>query len=142
MARALGTAVARPLHTGKVAGSIPASPTTDWLTAKILREPKSATEGYVYFIACGGYVKVGYSSVHPKRRLVAMRILNPRPCKIIGVLSGGTRLEGYVHEMMDKVGLRHRNEWFHLNKGSRALLDAIRKRHAEGSLPASTRGAF
>lgn len=34
---ALGTAVARPLHTGKVAGSIPAAPTTSRAAAACLR---------------------------------------------------------------------------------------------------------
>lgn len=97
----------------------------------IFREPKSATEGYVYFIACGRYVKVGYSSVHPKRRLTAMRILNPHPCKIIGMIEGGTNLEALAHRVLAMY--RHRNEWFQLTKGCRALIGALIRRHGEAT---------
>ncbi len=126
--RAVGTEVARSLHTREVTGSIPVPPTNP-LTRPIFPgwEPKSETEGYVYFIACGRYVKAGYSSVHPKRRLVAMRILNPHTCRIIGIISGGTRLERNIHRALSIC--RHRNEWFHLTKSTRALIGVLIERH-------------
>ena len=103
------------------------APSANPLMGLIFERDKSQTEGYVYFIACGRYVKVGYSSVHPRRRLVAMRVLNPSPCRLIGVISGGKILERTVQRSMSIC--KHRNEWFHLTKATRALIGVLIERH-------------
>lgn len=74
------------------------------------------TEGFVYFIECAGYVKVGHS-LAPRRRLHAYRTDNPFDCKFIGILSGGLELEATLHKSFRR--LRHKGEWYRLTKKAR-----------------------
>lgn len=67
------------------------------------------TQGYIYFIRCENFVKIGYSAA-PRRRPKEFATCNPFDCVLIGIMSGGTLLEDELHKRY--AHLRHRNEWF------------------------------
>lgn len=68
------------------------------------------TQGFIYFIACGEFVKIGHSAT-PRRRPKDFATANPYDCTIIGIMPGGTLDEAKLHERF--AHLEHRNEWFH-----------------------------
>lgn len=80
------------------------------------------TEGFVYFIACGPYVKIGYS-YSPLERAASMATNNPYPCALIGLVRGGKIREKEIHGQF--AANRHRNEWFHLTPEVRSAISAL-----------------
>jgi len=69
--------------------------------------------GFVYFLRCGDFVKIGYSA-SPKGRLRALRTSMPFDCEIVGIHSGTKNHEQQLHRIFSH--LRHRNEWFRLDE--------------------------
>lgn len=126
VARAVGTAVARPLHTGKVTGSIPVPPTSDeptilFLTADAAR--RGADRGlvvqsaYIYVIEAIGLdlFKIGMA-VDFRARFSSYRTECPVPCRplIIAAVPKADvqKIESALHaHYQDR---RRKGEWFAL----------------------------
>lgn len=81
------------------------------LQARIERDARARVSGFVYFIACGAYVKIGHSLDHPRNRMRAVATMNPHPCTLIGILEAGRDHERDLHKRF--AASRHVREWFH-----------------------------
>jgi hypothetical protein len=79
----------------------------NWAAARMERAERTKTEGYVYFIACGPFIKIGYSFDHPRRRLDEMLTGNPvqaekRLARLIAYrLGDGVLSEGQVARIIE-----------------------------------------
>jgi len=78
--------------------------------------------GYVYFLQCEAFVKIGYSS-NPKRRLRALEVMCPFPCTLMGMIPGGKLDEARIHA--DMKASHHRGEWFHLTAEVEAAIATL-----------------
>jgi len=85
---------------------------------------RARTMGYIYFVECAGFVKIGHS-MRPKRRVLAMQVSNPLQCRLLGYMRGGTDAEGKIHRNMKRRSLHHRGEWFHLTEDLRAAIEEV-----------------
>lgn len=72
---------------------------------------KQKSEGYVYFVQCDAFVKIGHS-LEPRRRIGHIATNSPHECTLIGMAAGGNRLEKELHAKFAEH--RHRGEWFRL----------------------------
>lgn len=78
-------------------------------------------KGYVYFITCGAWVKIGYSLNGIDKRLQSMRTGNPYPLKLYGYIDNvSIDVEQWLHRRLKKYN--YRGEWFSL--GVLAILEA------------------
>lgn len=84
--------------------------------ARPFRQDKT---GFIYFVECVGYVKIGFTTSVPSR-LGAIQSHNPLDLRLLGFLRGPIQVEGRVQEACEKF--HHRGEWF---RGSEELLEAI-----------------
>lgn len=87
--------------------------------------------GFVYFIECGGRVKIGYST-NPKRRLATIQTSAPFPCTILATLVGTKDDEQRLHAAFG--ALRRTGEWFERSGD----LDGLLREAAKGNLTAAT----
>lgn len=71
----------------------------------------TATIGEVYFIACDGFVKIGYG-FHPRNRMGIMQVGCPHRMELL--LSFPADMEDELHYHQRFAELRHRGEWFRL----------------------------
>lgn len=76
--------------------------------------------GFVYFIQCGRFIKIGYATCVPGRQR-GLQVGNPVPLKVIGVFRAHFTTEGVLHRLLHKQ--RHRGEWFRLTP---AIADLIK----------------
>jgi DNA-binding transcriptional regulator YdaS (Cro superfamily) len=67
--------------------------------------------GFVYFLRCGDFVKIGYSAT-PDIRIRALRTGCPYPVELIGIHPGSLADEKYLHRRFSPV--HHEREWFRL----------------------------
>jgi DNA-binding transcriptional regulator YdaS (Cro superfamily) len=65
--------------------------------------------GFVYFLRCGDFVKIGYSA-NPKRRLRYLQTATPFDFELLGVHPGAKWQEKQLHKIF--ASSRHRHEWF------------------------------
>jgi hypothetical protein len=100
---------------------------SDFIAGKCDRYLNYYMDGLVYFIACGQYVKVGFTSQHVRFRLSAMMTGNPFDMKVIGFSPGGYDLENKFHHRLGRF--HHRHEWFHLNAESRKIIRQLIDKH-------------
>lgn len=68
---------------------------------------------YIYFIASGGFVKIGYTDGSVSRRLLGIQSANPNQVWLMATIEGGPAEEASLH-------LKHldhwvRGEWFKLH---------------------------
>ena len=75
----------------------------------LLPEPES---GYVYFIRCKAFVKIGYATSVPDRKR-ELGIGNPFDLEIIGAFKAHPSTENDLHRLLRRH--RHRGEWFKLS---------------------------
>lgn len=66
---------------------------------------------YVYFIRCGEFVKIGFSST-PNSRRSSIATSSPFAVEIIGLMRGDTQTEKNLHKRFKH--LREKLEWFRL----------------------------
>jgi len=85
---------------------------------------RAKTMGFIYFVECAGFVKIGHS-MKPRRRVLAMQVSNPLQCRLLGYMKGGTNAEGKIHRRMKGHNLHHRGEWFHLTDELRTAITEI-----------------
>tara|TARA_R110002020_G_scaffold412833_2_gene622387 strand:+ start:303 stop:899 length:597 start_codon:yes stop_codon:yes gene_type:complete len=80
------------------------------------------TKGYIYFISCKDYIKIGFT-INPKIRLGEIQTGNPFKLKIIKLLENKTqKQEKKLHRRLKSKhpNLYKRGEWYHkdiINKG-------------------------
>jgi hypothetical protein len=85
--------------------------------------------GFVYFIRCGEYVKVGFTK-NPQERTKSLRSMTPYPTKMLKVIAGTMAGERAIHKVLAEY--HHHFEWFRLEDTLReaiALLPGRRPRH-------------
>lgn len=63
----------------------------------------------IYFIECGGRIKIGYSA-QPGKRLVKIATDSPFPCTMLGVVEGDVSDEKALHQKFAQY--RVSREWF------------------------------
>lgn len=84
-------------------GLLPANPA--------VRSRRSAmTQGFVYLVRCGDFVKIGHSVHHPDNRVVGMQVGTPHQLTLVAVVPGGRDLERSLHATFEH--LETRGEWF------------------------------
>jgi hypothetical protein len=84
--------------------------------AEIERRPS-----FVYFIECGGYIKIGYTSL--KARLSSLATANPYPLKVLATVEGDQQTEELLHNRF--ADAFHRGEWFRKTPELLAFIDEI-----------------
>jgi len=65
--------------------------------------------GYIYAIAIGSAVKIGWSA-DPAKRLSKLQSDNPERCELLGVMAGSQDEERQVHRLLSQWKLS--GEWF------------------------------
>jgi hypothetical protein len=65
--------------------------------------------GFVYFLRCGDFVKIGFSA-DPQRRLRYLQTATPFDFELLGYHAGTKWHEQRLHKVF--ASLRHRHEWF------------------------------
>lgn len=87
----------------------------------VRREP----DGFVYFIQCDRFVKIG-SSIHPRTRKKDLQGSTPHRLRIIKVIAGSVTHEKTIHYALPGcLRLRRRNEWFHLTPELREAIKML-----------------
>lgn len=89
---------------------------------RIAKATKRRTAGFVYFVECEGFVKIGYSET-PRWRPHDFATGNPFECRLIGLVEGGSDCEKDLHRRFKKH--HHRGEWFWLTQDVRAEIDEL-----------------
>jgi hypothetical protein len=84
---------------------------------RLKRTEARRTSGFVYFVQCEQFVKIGYSET-PRWRPHDFATGNPFECRLIGLLEGGLDRERDLHKKFSEF--RHRGEWFVLTGGLRS----------------------
>lgn len=72
-------------------------------------------EGRVYFIKCGGYVKIGWAVV-PAKRLKELQTASPMVLELIHHMPGDLKKEHELHERFAHLRVRPNGEWFQLSE--------------------------
>lgn len=71
-----------------------------------------ARPGFVYFIECDGFIKIGFS-LWPRARLEALQPACPHPMRLVGTLRGkSSKDERRLHKRFAALRVRPRQEWF------------------------------
>ncbi len=73
--------------------------------------------GFVYFLECGGFIKIGYTRRSAEERIADMSTANPLPISLLATMKASPRDEKFLHARFAE--LRVQGEWF---KKERALL--------------------
>ena len=66
--------------------------------------------GWVYFIECGDFIKIGFTVQSIEKRLSGIRSGNPFPVRLLYVRQTVKRWEREMHERFAHI--RHQREWF------------------------------
>lgn len=83
-------------------------------------DPEPPEPSYVYFLQCGGFVKIGLSK-RPRQRLIALASVVPYEVDLILMLRGDRFLERRLHKRFEAQW--HQNEWFLLDATIRSFID-------------------
>jgi hypothetical protein len=112
----------------------------DWDTDenRVRRHHRASYEqeaGYVYFVASGPAIKVGFSRT-PNGRIRALKTTSPFKINMIGIVVGSPQLEGEIHRKLrayrcDGSG----REWFNDEPEVRAIISAYLDRLGKIGLP-------
>lgn len=66
--------------------------------------------GFVYFVACGDFIKIGFTRNDVSRRIRSLETSNPFPITLIRSVPATPLFERTLHERFRKF--HHRLEWF------------------------------
>lgn len=89
---------------------------------------KGAFTGYVYFVRCGDFIKIGFSS-NPRERLNSIRAAMPLEVEFLLAFACKAKAEGNLHRKF--AHLRHRNEWFRAGADLLAYIEWLRTESQE-----------
>jgi hypothetical protein len=76
--------------------------------------------GFVYFLRCGDFVKIGFSKF-PNIRINHLRTATPYQVELLGKLEGTQAHERALHRYFADVRHTKRHEWFRLTDGIMAV---------------------
>jgi T5orf172 domain. len=79
-------------------------------------------EGYVYFILCDEYVKIGFTA-NVRRRVKDLAAIIPHDIHLIGVVFGPPQLESALHSLL--TDYHHKGEWFRAVPDLLAAISAV-----------------
>ena len=82
----------------------------------------STATGYVYFVRCQHYVKVGYAK-DVERRIAELQIGNPYKLEVVATVQGTPSLERAFHKALRRKYVR--GEWFELDSEVQHLIAQI-----------------
>lgn len=84
--------------------------------------------GYVYFVRCQDFIKIGFTADVPNR-LVTLQTSSPFEVDLLLAFAADCKAEGALHRKFKH--LRHRNEWF---RSAPELLDHIEGLRTSGEI--------
>lgn len=92
---------------------------------KAEEERDRAREGgpWVYFVDCGPYTKIGFTTNPIKHRLKSFTTANPFDLRVYAIVQGSHLTESSFHDLFARY--RHKLEWFELGEEGRAELDRL-----------------
>lgn len=81
------------------------------------------TPSFVYFIECGGFVKIGVA-VNVEKRLASLQTGNPAPLTLLVAISGNEKMERELHKRfaVDRV----QGEWFNFSPALKAYIGGLK----------------
>ncbi len=85
-----------------------------------------AIRAFVYFIADGEFVKIGYSADW-RSRLKALQTSNPRELSAVAVIAGTIADERALHKRFAADRLRPDNEWFRFSEAIRDFIATAKR---------------
>lgn len=85
------------------------SATSSSTDTELAQSRSRPVRGFVYFIGCGEFIKIGFSS-RPLDRLRELQTSHPDELEILGTIKGTRKLEFRLHKRF--ADLRERGEWF------------------------------
>jgi hypothetical protein len=71
-------------------------------------------KGTIYFVRCGNFVKIGYTTTPVKQRILGLMTGNPFNLTVIGMCPGTFATERWLHKNMREF--HHRMEWFRMEE--------------------------
>lgn len=80
----------------------------------------------VYFIECGDFIKIGFSSC-TQERLANLQTSTPYDLNLIGAIAGDHEVEGNLHRMW--WDHHHRGEWFRKTESLLAYIEWLLSRN-------------
>jgi hypothetical protein len=87
------------------------------------------SNGSVYFVRSGRYVKIGWTTGSVSRRIESLQVGNPIPIELIGSALGEPFREAQLHQIASPAHVR--GEWFH---GDHDVIRRVIEAMTEGSL--------
>lgn len=107
-------------------GFPPADPTTGNFDLDAIdkwSKRRGKLTGWVYFIRCGEFIKIGFST-DPRRRLADIQSHMPHDAELLLAFAASEKVERQLHR---KFGaMRHRNEWFRAEQALVTHIEWIR----------------
>jgi predicted DNA-binding transcriptional regulator AlpA len=94
------------------------------------REPVTDPECFVYFIGCGGFVKIGHST-DVTYRLSQLQVASPHEMQLISSYVGGPSEERRLHKLFAEHRVRENNEWFVMSDEILAYIEATKNADAK-----------
>lgn len=67
------------------------------------------SQGFVYFMRCGEFVKIGVAN-NPQKRKKEIETANPFAVELLATIPGGQKREAELHRQFKSC--RYRREWF------------------------------
>jgi hypothetical protein len=81
-----------------------------WKWADVSRcQPKAIQQGFIYFLRCGPFVKIGFTK-SLQTRLRTHRTSNPMPITVLHTMPGNRADEANL--LLKFAHLKHHGEWF------------------------------
>ncbi len=90
---------------------------------KSQRRKDGGDRGYVYFIECGDFIKIGFTIYANDRRVRSLQGGTPHELRLIGKAYAAKSLEARLHKTF--AHLRHRGEWFRKAPDLTAMIESL-----------------
>lgn len=102
---------------------------------------RKTADGIVYFIQCGEFIKIGFTSRSPVLRLNELDC-GPVGMRILATLANRTEEhEGNLHRRFGHLRLKRRGDWFRSAPDLLAFIDGFATPWTNQSAPAAARAA-
>lgn len=86
--------------------------------------PRKRGPGYVYFLSCGEFIKIGYSAdTQARHRVKSIQVSSPHEVRLLCVIEGGRKAEAKLLARFHH--LRHRGEWFRAEPELLTFIDQL-----------------
>lgn len=98
----------------------PAAEVDRFLRHMMQRKQAKKPAPMIYFIDCGPYTKIGFTTRGAETRLLGLKTSNPFEMRLWGVAPGTAETERALHQFFHDY--RHNREWFRFDSEGRDLL--------------------